>query len=215
MNNRFWNFCMLTLFLSVPFFVQAQSASFQKVQNTAAFEAKVTKMATTTNTIESDFVQEKHLSFMSENIESSGHFTFKKDNLLRWSYSAPFEYLIVLNGSKVLIQDNGRVSEYDMEANKIFRDINDMMLELVQGKVFDNPRYAMSHFENTSSYLTKLTPVSKEMQGYVEEIHIYFDKKDGAVNSIKMVESGGDYTLITFTNRKLNIAVSDEKFVID
>ena len=50
------------------------------------------------------------------------------------------------------------------------------------------------------------------MKEMISEIQIYFDKKDYSMSKLKLIEPGGDYTNIEFTNKKFNTTIPDEKF---
>src|SRR5574343_1418923 len=102
----------LFLLLLLPFFATAQN--FKPVKYTLALKLKVEQMSKTVSTIESDFVQEKNLSMLSEKIISKGKFVFKKENQLRWEYSLPYKYLIVINKEKIFIKDDKKTQKYDM-----------------------------------------------------------------------------------------------------
>ncbi|MGZ4036422.1 MAG: LolA family protein, partial [Bacteroidia bacterium] len=75
----------------------AMAQSFKPVKDTAALKLRIEAMSKATNAIESDFTQEKNLSVLSEKVNSKGHFSFKKENMLRWEYTTPYKYLIVIN----------------------------------------------------------------------------------------------------------------------
>ena len=53
---------------------------FQIIENTKEVKDKIKIMAEKTQTIESDFTQEKHLSMLEETIISKGYFCYKKEN---------------------------------------------------------------------------------------------------------------------------------------
>ena len=78
------------LFILVPFLGFSQN--YKTVKDTTALKQKIESMSKATTSIESDFIQEKNLSMLSEKIISKGHFVFKKENLLRWEYSTPSKY---------------------------------------------------------------------------------------------------------------------------
>ena len=129
-------------FFLLPLLLCAQTpAGFKPVKDTAAFKVKMESQSKLVNSIESDFTQEKYLSVMSENIISKGHFCFKKANMLRWEYLDPYKYLIAINKDKMFIKDNGKVSKYDINSNKMFKSINEMMVNTVQGNLLNNKDY--------------------------------------------------------------------------
>lgn len=201
------------LFFTFSSFAQTP-AGFKPVKDTAAFKVKMEAQSKLVNSIESDFTQEKYLSVMSENIISKGHFCFKKANMLRWEYMDPYKYLIAINKDKMFIKDNGKVSKYDINSNKMFKSINEMMVNTVQGNLLNNKDYKVKFYESDKQYLLELSPVQKGAKDFLKVIQLYIDKTDYAVVKVKMIEPSDDYTTIDFSNRKTNQPIADEKFII-
>jgi len=198
--------------LAVSLYGNAQEAGFKPVNNSTEFKNKINLLTSNTQTIQSDFIQEKHLSFLSENIISKGKFIFKSPNQLRWEYSEPFEYIIVFNNKNIYIKDDGKVSTFDTQSNKMFSEINNMMIGTIQGSLFnDSERFTVKYFESDKLYLLELEPKMAEMKSMLKSIKIFIDKTDNSVSSIKMIETSDDYTKIDFINRKLNLQIHDEK----
>ena len=136
----------IVFLLLIP--VACFSQTYKAVKDTTALKLKIENMSKATTSIESDFTQEKNLSVLSEKIISKGHFVFKKDNLLRWEYNTPSKYLIVINKEKVMIKDEKKTSKYDMNSNKVFKEINDIMVSCVQGTIFKSNKFKTNYFEN-------------------------------------------------------------------
>ena len=145
-------------------------------------------------------------------IVSKGTFHFKKENKVRWNYVHPFKYLIVINGQKMYINDEGKEKEYDVKSNKMFREINKVVVGTVQGNLFKNADYKSEFFENPGYYLVKMVPADVKMREFLQEIQLYFDKKDLTVSRLKMLEQGGDFTVVDFTGKKVNAGISDQQF---
>lgn len=188
--------------------------NFKSVKDTAALRLKVEQMSKTVNSIESDFTQEKNLSLLSEKILSKGHFVFKKENLLRWEYNTPYKYLIVINKDKIWIKDEKKTAKYDMNSNKVFKEINDIMIACVQGNIFKSGKFKVAYFENDRYYKLELTPLQKNMKESLKKINMYFDKSVTSVTKLDMVEPNDDYTTLEFINKKLNGAVADNIFTV-
>lgn len=204
---------LVIVFLMISCIINAQEKGFKEISNAEKVKAELTKLTENTKTIQSHFVQEKHLSFLSENIISKGGFLFKSPNQLRWEYSEPFEYIIVFNNKNILIKDENKISTFDTESNKMFSEINNMMIGTIQGNLFtDNERFAAKYFENSTQYLLELEPKLPEMKSMLKQILIYIDKSDISVSKIKMIESSDDYTSIEFVNRKLNQDIDNNIF---
>lgn len=193
--------------------LKAQPSGFSVLKDTATLKSKLAIAAKETKTIQSDFVQEKNLSVLSEKIITKGNFYFKRENMLRWEYTDPFKYLIIMNKGKVLIKDDSRENKYDMQSNKMFQEINKMIVGSVQGKILTTGEFKYKFFQSDKYYLVELQPLAKNMKNFIKTIYIYFDK-NYAVAKLNMEELSGDYTNITFANRKENVPIADEKFLI-
>lgn len=171
-------------------------------------------MSKALNSIDADFTQEKNLSVLSEKIISKGHLMFKKENLLRWEYFSPSKYLIVINKEKVFIKDEKKTTKYDMNSNKVFKEINDIMISCVQGTIFKSSKFKTSYFENEKYYKLEMTPNTKNMKDSFKKINLYFDKTITSVSKIEIIEASEDFTLIEFLNKKLNAPISENSFII-
>jgi outer membrane lipoprotein-sorting protein len=68
--------------------------------------------------------------------------------------------------------------------------------------------------ESKSEFIVRLKPLAAKLKESLKEIIIHFDRMDYTVNGVEMMEAGGDCTRITFTNKKLNQPISDEKFML-
>jgi len=203
----------LTFLLSYNF---SMAQSFQPMKDSEGFQKKLHTTAAKTTTLQSEFVQIKHLDVMSEDIESNGKLYFKAEDQLRWEYTEPLEYLIVLKNGKISIKDEGKVSSYDLSGNKTFQKINEMMISSIQGDLLiDQNDYKYEFKENSNSFLVEMYPQEQKVKDFLQVIKIYFSKKDYSVEQVKMIEQSGDYTLMKFKNKKLNATISDKTFIIN
>ena len=203
-------FILLTLSISVF----GQTGNFKKVTDEKAIAQKLNTASKSTKTIDSDFIQYKHLDILENDIESTGHFCFQASDKVRWEYFKPYKYLIIMNGGIMWINDGNKTQKFDTGSNKMFKEINDLMVGMLQGKILESKNFKISFFENSKQILAKLIPLSAEMKEFLSEINLYFDKKDYSVSKIKMLEHSGDYTLIEFFNRKTNIDIPKSKFLV-
>ena len=210
--NDYKNFITLSV-LTFYCFSSFSQSSYKAIEDISLFKSNLAEMSRKTNTIKSDFIQEKNLSFLSEKIISKGLFYFKKENKIRWQYTEPFDYLIIINDDKIFIKDEDKESKYDMGSNNIFNEINKIITGCVQGKILNNDKdYKIEYYENDNFYYVKLTPYSEKMKEFLSNIDIYFDKKDLSVSKLEMIELLGDYTKIEFLNKKLNEEIPDKEF---
>ena len=199
------------LFISLFFFANAQENEFIPITNSTEIVDKLDSYAKGLNSIKSDFVQIKHISVLEEDIISKGDFLFLKPSNIKWSYNDPIEYKISIIDGKFNVNNDGKISEFDMNSNKTFSEINNMIVSMVNGSILTNKTFNVKLYQSKLFYKAELQPTNKDFKRFIAEIHIFFDKKDFMVSKIKMLEASEDYTIITFNNRQINtdVKISD------
>ncbi len=193
---------------------RAQYTGYKQLTDLTNFKEQFITAAKKTNSIKSDFQQEKNLSMLSEKITSKGKFWFKKDNLVRMEYNQPFQYLMIINKNNVFVKDGQKENTISTKSNKLFQQINKITVDCVQGTMLTNPDFKVRVFENAKAYLMELLPSAKGLKDYFRNINVIVDKKDYSVSRIEMQELSGDNTIINFTNKELNVTIPDALFAI-
>lgn len=194
--------------------VQAQYAGYKLLADATDFKNRFAAAAQKTSTIKSDFVQEKELSMLSEKIVSKGKFWFKRENAVRMEYLQPFQYLMIINDGKIYIKDSQKENKISAKSNKLFEQINKIMLDCVNGSALSNTDFTTRIFESGDAYLAELTPVNKTLKTLFQNINLQISKKEYAVTKIEMHEPSGDNTTIHYINREMNVSLSDALFAI-
>jgi outer membrane lipoprotein-sorting protein len=204
----------IVLVLTMAVSSKAQYPGYSPVTDLAKFKADFSAATQKTSSIKSDFVQEKNLSMLAEKITSKGKFWFKKESQVRMEYNQPYQYLMILNKDKVFIKDAHKENKVSVSSNKLFQQINKIMIDCMQGTALNNPDFKTRVFQNKNNSLVELSPVTKGLKELFKNINVIVDNKDFSVASIEMQEPGGDNTLIRFTNKELNAAIPDSLFTI-
>lgn len=193
---------------------QAQYAGYSHLTDLAKFKAEFSTATQRTQTIKSNFVQEKNLSMLSEKIVSKGKFWFKKNSQVRMEYTQPFQYLMILNKDKVFVKVGLKENKVSSRSNKLFQQVNKIMIDCMQGTTLSNPDFKTRVFENKGNYLVELVPIVKGLKELFKNINVVVDKRDYSVFSIEMQEVSGDNTIIRFVNKELNTNLPDALFSI-
>lgn len=178
----------------------------------ASFRQDVNEVSKKIRTLATDFVQYKHMDFLSKDIETSGRMSFKEPNLLQWQYKKPYNYSIVFKNGKILINDEGKKSAVDIGNSKIFAKLNKLIIGSVSGNLFDDKEFDILYFKSKGQYLTKLNPKDATLKKYIKQIELTFDKDDFTVVQVKLLESAEDYTRIVLKNKVLNAKIDDAIF---
>lgn len=192
----------------------AAQTGFKPVANLDQFKKEFTAAAQQTQSVKSDFVQEKYLSMLSDKITSKGKFWFKKENRVRMEYASPTFYLMIINGKNVRIKDARSDKNISTGGNKLFEQISRITADCVQGNVLNNKDFTAKVQENAQQYLLQLAPVAKGMKDFFSSIELLVDKKDLGVTKIVMYEASGDRTEMIFTKKERNAPIPDEMFAL-
>ncbi|MEX2336688.1 MAG: outer membrane lipoprotein carrier protein LolA [Fulvivirga sp.] len=191
---------------------QAQENGFTRMENVERFRNGIKEMAARTHSITASFKQDKYLSILSGAVESSGTMLFKKPDLLKWAYDKPYQYAILLDGERIQINDEGKVNSFGVTNSKIFQELNELIINSVQGNILQGDRFDITYLENEQLYLTKLVPKQEQFRKYVSRIDVYFEKKNFTVQKLQLYESETDYTCITFQHKEINTPIPDDEF---
>lgn len=203
----------LFIFFSVISFslVLAQETAMSTSEITA-FKNMVDAISKTTTTIKSDFIQYKHLDFLDNDIKTSGKLAFKVPGLVKWEYTQPYQYSVIFKEDRLLINDGGTKSQVDIGSSKLFKKLNELIVKSVKGAMFDEGEFTISYFKTSKANKAIFKPKDKKIAEYIASFELLFDKTNGNVVEVKMIEPSGDFTQIVFINRTLNSTISDAVF---
>lgn len=206
--NKILTICLLLLTTAA----YAQPKGYQPVKDISAFQNSLASVNSKINTIKSDFSQVKEMSLLAEKINSNGKFYFQKEDKVRIQYTEPYDYLLIMNGTRLLVKDEQSTSKINTRNSKMMQSVNRVMVDCMQGTVFNNPDFSVKAYSNASTYLLQMTPVDATMKQLFDQVEVYMAKDSYDVEKLIMQESGGDYTIMKFTNIKHNTALNEGLF---
>ncbi len=206
--------CYILIFVLGNLSSIAQYPGYTLLTDASAFKRNFAASSQKTNSIKSNFIQEKSLSMLEEKMVSKGKFWFKKENRVRMEYQEPFQYLLVINNRQVLVRDGEKENKISSRSNKEFGEINQIMIDCVQGTVFSNPGFSIRIFDGNQRYLIELSPISKPMKELFKNVVVYVEQTDYSASRIELNEINGDKTLIRFINKELNGEIPDSLFAV-
>jgi outer membrane lipoprotein-sorting protein len=200
--------------MSIGVMAMAQPKGFKAVQNIPAFQQSLAKNTAAIQTIQSDFVQVKHLSLLADKITSKGKFYYRKEDKVRIEYTTPFTYLLVMNAGQVMVKDEQKTSKINTRNSKTMQSVNRIMIDCMRGSVFTNTDFKVTAYENGGNYLLSLAPANDAMKKMFRQIDVYLAKSNFDVDRLTMTEQGGDYTDMDFTKTQHNVILNDAIFKV-
>lgn len=215
MNRISLKIVVILLLSSGAALAAVPDTSYKTMKDTAFFNNRLKTYNAGLHTIECDFVQQKYMSILTEPVVSNGKFCYKNGVMIRWEYTDPFKYVIIINNGRMSIKDDEKISSYDLTASESFNKLNTILGKILQGNVLnDKNDFTCSYYENDLNYKLVLTPGSKDIKAFFKNIILFFEKKMFSVSRVLMNEVSGDKTDILFNNRKINNEISDDKFIL-
>lgn len=200
---------LLFLFLTPAFsFAQSEKMGDREARE---FRTLAENKAQSIETLATDFVQQKHMTFLSQPIETSGEMLFQTPDNLLWKYTQPYVYSIVFSNNKVHINNDGDRSTIDVGNNKTFEKINQLIIGSVSGNLFDDASFEIAMYKSKQYNMAVLIPKTTIKQ-YISKLELYFSKEDFTVEEVKLIEPSGDFTHIKFKNKKTNIRLDPNTF---
>lgn len=198
--------------LSMSAFAQTKltAAQRQKVVE------KVNKSTSAITSMQCNFTQTKSMKMLSKKMQSAGVMYYKKTNKLRWQYTSPYDYTFVLNGDKVHIKSSKSSQKIDVQRNKMFRQITNIILTTITGgSLKSSADFTVEMYQADKKYFARLYPKKKELKQIYSVIEIYFNPELTMVSTVKMQEKTGDVTTVNLINIKTNQPINEKVFSAD
>ena len=160
-------------------------------------------------------MQTKHLKLLNDKMVSRGKMYYQQRDKLRWEYVSPYQYTFIINGSQVLLKNNGRRDQIDVNQNKVFKSIAQIMMNSVVGKCLsDDKNFRTSIVASGSEYVATLLPQRKDIKSMFEKIILHFDRQKAMVSKVELLEKKGDRTVIELRNIKSNVSIPQSTFAV-
>ena len=170
---------------------------------------EISKASQAVSTVQADFTQTKRLKMLNDAMVSKGKMWCTQPNRLRWEYLTPYSSLFILNGEKVLFQNDKRSTTLNANRHKRIREMIRIMIPSNLGKVLTEKKDFHTSIETTENqYVLTMTPQNKEMKQMFTRIVLYYNRKQAVVTQIEMYEKSGDNTTIELSSIKKNATIN-------
>ncbi|MBO5132249.1 MAG: outer membrane lipoprotein carrier protein LolA [Paludibacteraceae bacterium] len=213
------SFLILVSFIfSVSLMAQEKTTPVSDVN---ALKSEMQQSASKIKTISSDFTQEKFMSVMASKMVSKGKFYYQKEDKVTLQYLTPFKQNLVMNGTKLMMEANGKKNVLDATSNPMMAELKKVISACMGGNIASmGSDYKLEFFQTGGLYLIKIYPQSANIKKVAEMVDLYLDKKDFSVVKMKMLEplkkgqKTNDYTEYIFENKKFNSPIDASVFSI-
>jgi len=161
---------------------------------------EITRNTVGIQSLSCQFTQTKQSSLLVDNAEAKGKMSYSRPKSMRWEYTSPYSYALVVEGDSLSMTGNGTAST-NQKANRMMKEMSSLIIGSINGeRLFDERTFSINIYEETGCYRVKMNPKRKDMQRMFQNITFLFGSDAYTVRSVVLTEKSGDATTINFEN---------------
>ena len=190
----------------------------QTIQNMSesegnVFEQKMIDHSKNIKTLQCTFVQEKISSIFNEKNASKGKLFYHSPNALRWEYTDPAIATFIINGNNAVLLGK---NDEKLGNERMFKELGGIIISLINGNgITQSKQFTTAYYEmDNDQRKVILTPVQKRIKEFFNTIEMNIDVKTMLANEIILNEKSGDVTIISLSDKEINIEISSGIFKI-
>ena len=165
------------------------------------------------STIQCSFTQTRSVAVLAKDVIKSGKFYFAKPNNMLLAFNDGDH--IKMTEEWFEMKTKGNTNAMKVSANPMLKNLNSILSACMIGDIEQMMRGFDAKVESDAKeWLVVMTPMRGKTSAKVSQIELRFDKGDMSLNSMKMAEKTGDYTLYRFSNKSFNKAIDAKLFNI-
>ena len=166
--------------------------------------AALTEAAASMKTLQCRFVQEKTSSMLAEPSVAEGTMHFAAPDQLRWEYTSPYAFALVVNGDRIEKVTDGKTEVLDGKSGRMYQGMVGLIMGSATGKkLFDTTVFDIALYDDDTYWRADMTPKRRDMKRMFSQLVFCFDKKTNGISRVEFKDAGGDVTSIRFEEIKV------------
>ena len=199
------------MFVAVSLMVTAQTQLSES--QTQEVIRQLTQVASTMQSMQCRFVQEKTSTMLAEPSVAEGTMHYAAPDRMRWEYTAPYAFALVVNGERLVKVTDGKAEVLEGNAGRMYQGMVNLIIGSASGKkLFDTTVFDIVFYDDNGFWRADMTPKRRDMKRMFSQLVFRFDKKTNGISRVEFVEADGGITSIQFEEIKVNEAISDKVF---
>jgi len=204
---------LLVLFALLSVSVGAQNVKPLTETESKKVVAELTEAAASMQTLQCRFVQEKTSSMLAEPSIAKGIMHYAAPDRMRWEYTEPYTFALVVNGERIVKVTDGKAETVDAKSGRMYQGMVGLIMGSASGKkLFDTSVFDVVMYDDDTFWRAEMTPKRRDMKRMFSQLVFRFDKKTNGISRVEFNDAGGDVTSIRFEDIKLNEAIGEKVF---
>ena len=167
---------------------------------------QLTNKAASMQTMRCRFVQEKTSAMLAEPSVAEGTMEYIAPNRLRWEYTEPYSFALVVEGERITKITDGQPEVLEGNSSRMYQGMVDLIMGSATGRnLFDTSVFDVVLTDDGLHWKAEMTPKRRDMKRMFKELVFCFDKATSTIHLVHFVEAGGDVTSIRFEEIKVSM----------
>ena len=151
------------------------------------------------------FTQQKTMAMLAEPTVAEGLMSYISPDKMRWEYTSPYSFALVVNGDKITKISDGNEEVLDAKNGRMYQGIVSIIMSSATGKkLFDKSMFDVEITDDGAFWKAEMQPKKHNMKRMFAMLTFYFEKASNIISKVEMTEAGCDVTLIQFYDMKIN-----------
>ncbi len=174
---------------------------------------QLTQAAASMQTMQCRFVQEKTSTMLAEPSISEGTMHYVAPDKMRWEYTKPYAFSLIVNGERIAKVTDGKAEVLDGNSSRMYQGLVNIIMGSASGKkLFDASVFDMVLYDDDAFWKAEMTPKRRDMKRMFSQLVFRFDKQTNTISRVELIGSNGDVTEIRFEGMKVNETIPEERF---
>ncbi len=178
---------------------------FSFAQSNDEIMEMLTQQAASMQCMNCRFTQQKTMAMLAEPTVSEGLMNYNSPDKMRWEYTSPYSFALLVDGEKITKITDGNEEVLDAKSGRIYQGIVNIIMSSATGqKLFDKSMFDVAITDDGEFWKAEMKPKKHNMKRMFSMLTFYFAKSTNIINKVEMTEASGDVTTIQFYDMKIN-----------
>ena len=193
----------------IGFTASAQNGSTQE-----QFERELKLKNESVSSIKCHFIQTRDMSVLRNVVRKEGTFYFQRPGNMLLSFNDGDYIKMTEEWFEMKTGENTTTTK--ISSNPMLRNLSTILSACVVGDFAQMSRgFSIQVQSQAKQWVLIMTPQRGKAASKISQIVLHFDRETMSLNTLKMVEKSGDYTMYGFSNKQFNVAIDSKLFKIE
>lgn len=190
------------------------TASAQNDSTEEQFERELKLKNESVTSIKCHFLQTREMSVLQNVVRKEGTFYFQRPGNMLLSFNDGDYIKMTEEWFEMKTGENTTTTK--ISSNPMLRNLSTILSACVVGDFSQMIRgFSIQVQSQAKQWVVIMTPQRGKAASKISQIVLHFDRETMSLNTLKMVEKSGDYTMYGFSNKQFNVAIDGKLFKIE